>query len=413
MATAKLVTSNHSSVGVTSVLTEKNPATKHYLTECAGEFQDFTQSVDRKTSLSDYPLASATEQGALVYDASTVNKACQNTKDKQALMAEWINVWLEGPGVLMITGAMADDIIDHANTSFERIINDQHNAGGGAGDHFAKAGENDRIWNALQKHCQADPLNFIRYYANRTIAMASEAWLGTGYQITAQVNRVNPGGAAQSAHRDYHLGFMSSEQIVHYPMHVHMLSPVLTLQGAIAHCDMPLETGPTLYLPYSQHFPEGYLAFNRQEFQEYFNQNRSQLALKKGDAVFFNPALMHAAGENTTTDTYRLANLLQISSAFGRVMESIDFPGIVNLVYPDLLEAKQLQTQSEDELSNVVSACTDGYPFPTSLDTDLPSGGLAPQSQRQYVLDALSNGTDHKTLMKQLYAQQSRRTELL
>ena len=29
------------------------------------------------------------------------------------------------------------------------------------------------------------------------------------YQMTAQVNRVNPGGAAQTAHRDYHLGFMS------------------------------------------------------------------------------------------------------------------------------------------------------------------------------------------------------------
>jgi len=72
---------------------------------------------------------------------------------------------------------------------------------------------------------------------------------------------------------------------------------------------------------------------------EYFNQNRSQLALKKGDAVFFNPALMHAAGENTTADRQRLANLLQVSSAFGRVMESIDYAGLVNSVYPVLLAA--------------------------------------------------------------------------
>ena len=30
------------------------------------------------------------------------------------------------------------------------------------------------------------------------------------------------------------------------------LSPLLTLQGAVAHVDMPLESGPTLYLPHSR-----------------------------------------------------------------------------------------------------------------------------------------------------------------
>ena len=32
------------------------------------------------------------------------------------------------------------------------------------------------------------------------------------------------------------------------------MSPVLTLQGAVAHCDMPIESGPTMLLPYSQRF---------------------------------------------------------------------------------------------------------------------------------------------------------------
>ena len=250
---------------------ESNLVTRHYLTETSGDFEAFKKSVNRTTQLSDYPLASAVEQGALVYDQITVSKASDNPDHKRTLMAEWIKIWLDGPGVLMITGAVADTVIDEASALFEKIITDQQTSGGGAGDHFAKAGANDRIWNALQKHCQSDADNFARYYSNETIALASEAWLGTGYQITAQVNRVNPGGAAQSAHRDYHLGFMATDQILHYPKHVHLLSPILTLQGAIAHCDMPLETGPTLYLPYSQHYPEGYLAFNRSEFQEYFN----------------------------------------------------------------------------------------------------------------------------------------------
>ena len=90
--------------------------------------------------------------------------------------------------------------------------------------------------------------------------LIAEAWLGPGYQVTSQVNVVNPGGRAQVAHRDYHLGFMSEEQSQAFPAHVHRLSPVLTLQGAVAHCDMPVMTGPTMYLPHSQKYLPGYLA---------------------------------------------------------------------------------------------------------------------------------------------------------
>ena len=57
---------------------------------------------------------------------------------------------------------------------------------------------------------------------------------------------------------------------------------------------MPVETGPTLYLPYSQTYELGYLAWRRPEFIEYFNRHRIQLPLHKGDAVFFNPAMMSA-----------------------------------------------------------------------------------------------------------------------
>jgi ectoine hydroxylase-related dioxygenase (phytanoyl-CoA dioxygenase family) len=92
---------------------------------------------------------------------------------------------------------------------------------------------------------------------------------------------VNPGGQAHTAHRDYHLGFMDAEAAARFPAHVHRLSPALTLQGAVAHCDMPLETGPTLYLPYSHQYEPGYLAFHLPEFTEYFQHNYTQLPLKK------------------------------------------------------------------------------------------------------------------------------------
>ena len=147
-----------------------------------------------------------------------------------------------------------------------------------------------------------DPEVFAAYYGNELIALVSEAWLGPAYQITSQVNCVNPGGAAQTAHRDYHLGFQSGAAVERYPAHVHRLSPILTLQGAVAHCDMPLESGPTLYLPYSQRYLAGYLATAKAEFKQYFVDHHVQLALKRGDAVFFNPALFHAAGNNRSKD---------------------------------------------------------------------------------------------------------------
>ena len=99
---------------------------------------------------------------------------------------------------------------------------------------------------------------------------------------------------------------------------------MLTLQGAVAHSDMPVESGPTLLLPYSQRYEHGYALYRDPEFVDYFAQHAVQLALQKGDGLFFNPALMHAAGENRSTNVQRMANLFQISSAFGKAMESVD-----------------------------------------------------------------------------------------
>ncbi|MEI2775035.1 MAG: phytanoyl-CoA dioxygenase family protein [Tetrasphaera sp.] len=59
--------------------------------------------------------------------------------------------------------------------------------------------------------------------------------------------------------------------------------------------------------------------------------------MAKGDLVWFNPALMHAAGTNVSAGIQRMANLLQVSSAFGRAMESVDRERVVNAIYPALL----------------------------------------------------------------------------
>ena len=251
------------------------------------------------------------------------------------MCAELVRAFTDGPGVVVFEGAFPDHaVIDRVTEVFDEIIADEAAAGGAAGDHFAAPGANSRVWNALEKLAVRAPEAFVDYYANDVIALASSAWLGPGYQVTSQVNVVRPGGKAQEPHRDYHLGFLSDEVIARYPTHVHALSPVLTLQGAVAHSDMPLESGPTLYLPYSHQYLPGYLAWRRDDFKAYFAEHHVQLPLRKGDAGFFNPALFHGAGTNVSADIQRMANLLQVSSAFGRAMEQVDRARVVERRLP-------------------------------------------------------------------------------
>ena len=193
-----------------------------------------------------------------------------------------------------------------------------------------------------------------------------------------------------------------------YPAHLHRMSAVLTLQGAVAHCDMPLESGPTMLLPYSQRFAAGYVAFYRPEFLDFFAEHHVQTPLRKGDAVFFNPALYHGAGANTSGDIRRMANLLQVSSPFGRAMESLDRTAMVRAVYP-ALRAMRSAGRPAHEVLNAVVATAEGYPFPTNLDHDQPIGSLAPPSQVDVVLDALDADLDVAELDAALSAQDERR----
>lgn len=386
------------------------PSPQVWLSADCGSIDQFRLQVEKTANPADWPLAARIEKNILIYDGKMVREASTNEADRRALMAEWVLAFTSGPGIVAIKNALPDDaVIDRASLTFDAIIREEKEKGKGAGDHFAKPGANDRIWNALEKHCLADPENFARYYASTTVAMVSEAWLGAGYQMTAQVNRVNPGGTAQKPHRDYHLGFMSPEQMQAYPGHVHSVSPLLTLQGAVAHCDMPLESGPTLFLPYSQTFFEGYIAFGRPEFQAYFAANHVQLPLEKGDAIFFNPAVMHGAGNNVSQDIYRMANLLQVSSAFGRAMESIDRTRMSVAVYPVLLEALKAGTLSRAEAARVIASTAEGYAFPTNLDNDPPIGGLAPKTQAQILAGALDSGMTAEDLSDLIAAHAARR----
>lgn len=385
-------------------------AARVYLRAEDCRLQDLANLCSQTVSLSDYPFAADVQKNILIYDCPTLLSALADPADRRALMAEWAEAMLTGPGVVVLKGAEPDlAMIDEASTIFWRLIEEQNRAGTGGGDHFAKPGANDRLWNSLEKHCLADPVNFARYYANPFLAAISEAWLGPHYQITAQLNVVNPGGAAQSPHRDYHLGFQSAAQIERYPRHVQLLSPVLTLQGAIAHVDATIETGPTQLLPFSQGYDAGYLAMNRPDFRAYFIENHVQLPLAKGDMLFFSPALLHAAGTNRSADIRRMVNLFQVSSAYGRAMETVDRTRMVKALYPVLRAAKKDGSLTESQIANAIAASAEGYSFPTNLDRDPPLGGMAPKTQAALVTEALEGDWNAEQLTTALDDQAARK----
>ncbi len=351
---------------------------------------EFIETVEVATDARAYPFADRVEHGAVVYSCASL-RALTAEQLAVDVAAEIADVLLDGSGIVVFDGAFTHDVIDAASAEFREIIDDEKHRGVASGDHFAKPGANDRVWNALEKLALRAPAAFVDYYANDVIDLAARAWLGPAYQVTSQVNVVNPGGQAQEPHRDYHLGFMENEMAERFPAQVHRLSPVMTLQGAIAHCDMPIETGPTMYLPHSHKYEAGYVAWRLPEFKQYFAEHHVQLPLSKGDAVFFNPAMFHGAGTNRTGDVRRMANLLQIGSALGRTLEHVDRRRMVRALYPTLAE-RVVGGTDRSAIDRVVAASAEGYAFPCDLDVDQPVDGLTPPSDADVVHLALDEG---------------------
>lgn len=386
-------------------ITPTQPET--WLTSDNCDLDDFIATIDETTEASDYPFAAAIEHNVPLYNGPALAKRIDDPATRRDIQSEFIRALRTGPGIVVFKKAFDAATIDASTDAFNELLRQQKAEGNASGDHFAKPGANDRLWRAQQKLAEHDPQSYADYYANPLLALVSKSWLGPMYQITSDLNIVNPGGAAQNPHRDYHLGFMSEETAQQFPAHIHELSSLLTLQGAVAHCDMPIESGPTMYLPYSQRYLNGYLAIQRSDVREYFAQHYVQLPLTKGDAVFFNPALFHGAGHNQSTDIYRMANLLQVSSAFGRAMGTLDRACLCRALYPTLRATYQAGHRAD--VARVVAASAEGYGFPTNLDRDQPIGGISPETQAELVSRALAEDLDEATFAQQLGDQARRK----
>ena len=204
-------------------------------------------------------------------------------------------------------------------------------------------------------------------------ALASEAWLGTAYQITGQSNAIAVGAEQQEVHRDYReytqselkisvrltLLCHASSDMAHwdkrvgeFPMATHIASQFLTLQLAIAHTDQPLSTGPTRFLVYSNQNPSGYLNVKRPEHLEWINTQMVQMPLEIGDAVFFNPATYHQPGNNESEE-HRVMCLFQLNSCMSRAMEAKDSSAITRAIWPVIKRwGKEMRADSLEVIRN-------------------------------------------------------------
>lgn len=360
--------------------------------------EEFKHLTSQSISSSDYPLASSIESNVPVYDLPPFSSL--SPAQRSALQDEWYHVLLSGPGVFVTKNLYRDNsLLEKVNKVYADIINTEAAGTGKKGDHFASSGSNSRIWNSFSKHCLADPSSYLDYYSNPYLPLISSAWLGPHHRLTAQVNIVRPGSAPQISHRDYHIGFQSADSCSQFPKAAQIASQFLTLQGAVAHSDMPLESGPTRLLPFSQTFEEGYMAYRLPEFQEYFVDNFVASPLDMGDGLFFNPALFHAAGKNDSSDVQRSANLLQISSAFGKPMEMIDTYPLVEKTWDGLVDVYKRDGLS-DEVRAFVGNIGEGYPFPTNLDRRVPeTAGMAPDSEQDLLIKGLENGLSRTEML--------------
>lgn len=371
---------------------------------------DFDFLCSQATNPETYPLAAEIIKNVPIYDLSQYQDKINEKAVIGKLQDEWHRILLDGPGVFVLRGMYnQEETLTTTTATYNQIITLEHASNPKGGDHFAATpGTNDRIWNSFSKHALLNPQSFVAYYSNPWLAHVSTAWLGPAYKITAQVNVVKPGGKQQNPHRDYHLGFQDDAACRQYPRSMHIASQFLTLQGAVAHSDMPVESGPTWLLPFSQQYPEGYLAWRIPEFQAYFEKQYIAVPLRRGDGIFFNPALFHAAGANRTVDINRVANLLQISCAFGKTMEIIDSIPVVERCWDELTRLyDSSSSRSGEELSlevsSLVQAIADGYPFPTNLDRRPPApSGLAPESEQDVLRRGLGEGWTKEKVVSEL-----------
>jgi len=125
---------------------------------------------DSEPTQSNFPLSEGSSSDILIYSGSKIRGMLADSSLSSccsafnSLASEWVRAWHTGPGVLVIKNAFPDTyMVDAVSREFESVVRSEE-IDGGKGDHFAKAGNNSRIWNANEKLALKNPKLYCDYY---------------------------------------------------------------------------------------------------------------------------------------------------------------------------------------------------------------------------------------------------------
>jgi ectoine hydroxylase-related dioxygenase (phytanoyl-CoA dioxygenase family) len=381
-----------------AVSNEVKMTSQYFVGDEKVSMEEFAIFCEQCIDMRDFPLATRAICDVLIYERSVLDDAC--ITDRRSVLSELHKALSYGPGVFIVKNLYANlATVDRATQIFEQDMHAQADSNVHT-SHVSSVVNNGFIGRALQKMATKDPEVFCHYYANPTLAMICQAWLGPAWKMVSQVTQARPGGETLF-HRDYHLGLQQSALASEFPIPAQTLSQYLSLQGFIAHTDMPVDSGPVRLLPWSHQYELGYMACRHPEFVDYFSKNFVQLPLHKGDGIFFNPALFHEAGVNLSETQQPLANLLHISSAFSFPVEEVDHHRVLKSIYPVMVNSHF----SEQEINALTAVAAKGYLFPAALDSHLGVDEKVPKTQQQLLRHALSEKWDLARFIDALHSQ--------
>ena len=311
-----------------------------FLTEDGCDLEAFRALVDRTVNPADYPFA-----GDVVSNALGLRRRRRPPRRRLARKPPGDDGGVgggddRGPRRHRLPqGLHRPRPIEAANAHFWAMIEEQHRSNPARGDHFAKPGANDRVWNALEKLCLADPAAFAAYYGNadHRARQRGVARARLSDHLAAQCRQSGRRGAGSPSRLSHGLPDGARDRALSRAC----ASPVADADAAgrgrpLRHAArIRTDALPAVLAGLSARLSRG----AARRIPRLFRGAQGPAAAAAGDAVFFNPALFHAAGTNRSTNIRRIANLLQVSSAYGRAMESVDRLKMSLALYPVAAEA--------------------------------------------------------------------------
>lgn len=166
----------------------------------------------------------------------------------------------------------------------------------------------------------------------------------------------------------YVSGILKPSKTDFYSQRIHVDEPRiipnyhLGLLMALAIDDFTEENGATWNIPRSQHMTE-------LPSEDYFKKHAVQATRKAGDALFWNPRVVHRAGINKTNETRHMISLHATRSF---VKQRLDYP---RLVKPELIENASERVKRFLGFNVRVPANMDEYYVPTEQRLYKPNQG--------------------------------------